>query len=174
MASGCHHHARYDALWLTTPRTAAGGAIFNSGILAISASLIDHNQANIGGGIDHASGALTIANSTISQNGAGDNGGGLSNGVTATARFVTFNANRVAGAGGNIFNDEGSLALSGSIVANAGWAIAPTAPGSRSTATMSRAPTRAGCVAPGHLVNTDPFLGPLQIRVPHADPRVAH
>jgi CSLREA domain-containing protein len=144
--------------------TAAGGAIFNSGILAISASLIDHNQANTGGGIDHASGALTIANSTISQNRAGDNGGGLSNRVTATARFVTFNANSAAGAGGNIFNDEGSLALSGAIIANApeGDNCANSAGFINSDGYNVESADTCGLRGAGDLVNTDPFLGPLQ------------
>lgn len=62
---------------------------------------------------------LTLTNSTVSSNQATDNGGGLYNLGDATATHVTFHLNSAAGDGGDIFNDEGQLTVTSSIVAGA-------------------------------------------------------
>ena len=95
----------------------AGGGVFNNGIMGISASTIDNNQARTGGGIEHSGSNLNLKNVTISSNEAEDDGGGLYNRGSAVLNNVTMNAN-LGSTGANIFNDESSIAIGNSIVAN--------------------------------------------------------
>ncbi|CAN5672500.1 hypothetical protein BH10CHL1_BH10CHL1_40130 [soil metagenome] len=144
--------------------TSNGGGLFNSGIMAVDSSTIDHNQAIAGAGLYHFGGNLALTNDTISQNSATDNGGGLYNGSTATLNFVTFSDNQAGGEGGNLFIDEAALSIVSSI--------------------MDQTPTGSSCVnsngfltslghnlesadschftGPSDLTDLDPLLGPLQ------------
>ncbi|KAA3660835.1 MAG: DUF11 domain-containing protein [Chloroflexi bacterium] len=85
--------------------------------MTINASTIDNNQARTGGGIEHSGSNLNLENVTISGNLAGDDGGGLYNRGSAILNNVTFHANK-GSTGANIFNDESSMAIGNSIVAN--------------------------------------------------------
>ncbi len=146
--------------------SAAGGGVFNNGIMTINSSLIDHNQARSGGAIEHFGGTLHLANDTLSGNTAGDNGGGLYNLGNATLTNITLSYNMASGpgTGGNIFNDEGQLAIVNSLVAHA------DADGNCFNSAgfihslghnLDSGNTCAFSVA-GDIANTDPLLGPLQ------------
>ena len=148
--------------------TAGGGGVNNSGIMTIRRSTIDHNQARTGGAIDHAGSSLQLTNDTLSNNSVSDNGGGLYNRTAAALLNVTFTTNSASGpeTGGNIFvdGDTASLSVHNTIVANAGaggncfnnlGTITSLGHNLESTNTC-------GFGATGDITNTNPLLGPLQ------------
>lgn len=100
--------------------TTSGGGIANSGDLVLRNSTVDHNQARSGGGIEHSGISLNLTNDTISGNSASDNGGGLYNRTDALLLNVTFSGNSASGpnTGGNIYNDDTSIAIKNSILAD--------------------------------------------------------
>lgn len=145
--------------------TAGGGGLYHAGAeVKITASLLDHNQANAGGAIDNGGSTLAIVNTTLSANQAGDNGGGLSNRGSATLRFVTLVENGAGGDGGNIFNDEGMLGLGAALVAGAasGGNCVNSAGFITSVGYNVETTNSCGLNATGDLPDTDPFLEPLQ------------
>lgn len=126
----------------TTNRARSGGAIWNSGILRITNSVLDHNTAaagNLGGAIGNSGtlqiqgsvfsaneaylggainsdNALSIVGSTFSNNIAGFNGGALRIFGAAGVTGSTFNANQ-AGNGGGAIMSHGALRIVNATVA---------------------------------------------------------
>lgn len=147
--------------------TTDGGGIFNNGIMTLNGSTLDRNQARAGGGINHFGGSLNMTNDTLSGNIATDNGGGLYSNSSAVLNLVTFSLNRASDGtdtGGNIFNDEGSLSISNSLVveALAGGNCFNSNGFLNSLGYNLDSENSCGFNAPGDLTNTDPQLGPLQ------------
>ncbi len=104
----------------------AGGAIYNSGNLTVTASTFSGNavaSSGAGGAIFNGDGTASIANSTFFQNTTGSAGFGgaiFSNGGTVTVNSATFSANGVGagGQGGAIFvSSSGSVQLENTILA---------------------------------------------------------
>lgn len=82
--------------------TNCGGAIFNTGVLALSHVTITNNRAESGGGINnYLGGTMTIEDSTITRNTATRGGGGIDNTGDATLRRVIIKNNH-ANIGGGI------------------------------------------------------------------------
>ena len=104
----------------------SGGAIFNSGIMAISASVISGNQGGYGGAV-YNSGTMTLNNSQLSVNQA-TNGGAIFNaGLLALDTLTLSNNLATAGFGGGIYN-TGVLNISKSTFAtNSAIGVAATA-----------------------------------------------
>jgi hypothetical protein len=100
-----------------------GGGIFNAGALTLSNSTVSGNSATGVGGIFNA-GTLTVRNSTLSGNRATDgSAGGIFNDATLTVTNSTLSGNRATGVGGivhggGIYNDGGTLTLSGSTLSH--------------------------------------------------------
>jgi len=144
----------------------AGGGVFNIGVMALIGNTIENNRARSGAGVDHFGGQLSMNNDTVSGNVASDNGGGLYNRDSATLVNVTFNGNTAngQGTGGNIFNDEASISIKNTILAN---------PGGEDNCFNSEgfvnslghnleSGNTCGFTGTGDLINTDPLLGALQ------------
>ncbi|MDO4587287.1 MAG: choice-of-anchor Q domain-containing protein [Planctomycetia bacterium] len=122
-----------DSCWLTSNKVEGnygnGGAVYNSGILTISNSVLDSNTAQgltggSGGAIYNASrGYLTINNSTLSNNFVKDTtttdgsflemGGAVCNVGTTTIACSSFFLNQASN-GGALYIDAGSLNISNS------------------------------------------------------------
>jgi hypothetical protein len=103
--------------------TGDGAGISNSGILTISDSTIDSNNAadtggtGSGGGIYTPNSAgLTLDNVVVSNNVAASSGGGLYLNSVAHLTGCTFVGNQSSGAGGAIFNVGGNVTLTNSAV----------------------------------------------------------
>ena len=146
--------------------TADGGGILNSGDMTVLRSVVDHNQARSGAGVNHFGINLILTNDTLSSNVASDNGGGLYNRANSTLNNVTLSGNAASGpdTGGNIFNEEAQLVLRNSIVAYAdldGNCFNSAGFLSSLGHNLDSANT-CGFGAAGDLSNTDPLLGPLQ------------
>ena len=103
-----------------------GGGIYNGGggaVTLTNSSVID-SIAGAGGGILNDDGALTMTGSTIRHNSAfpisGGGGGGIFNGRGGTlimiASTVLSNTSAFGSGGGGIFNDGGTLTLTGTSV----------------------------------------------------------
>ncbi|MEJ2747874.1 MAG: choice-of-anchor Q domain-containing protein [Anaerolineae bacterium] len=155
-----------DTTITSNTATASGGGIYNNGSMSVSRSTLDHNHARSGGGIDHSGTRLHMTNDTISSNVASNNGGGLYNRGSATLTHVTLSGNTANGpdTGGNILNDEASLTLQNSIVANSdtdGNCFNNSGFVTSSGNNLDDGNTCAFDHA-GDLVNTNPLLGPLQ------------
>src|SRR5262249_10181268 len=103
------------AISLPTSLVGPGGAIFNSGSLAVDSSDFISNTATVtgtggGGAIENFSGwALTVTNSSFSHNTAWQDGGAVFNAPTASA-FIA----------GSTFSHNGVLTDSGGAIANLG------------------------------------------------------
>lgn len=144
--------------------TGSGGGVFNNGIMAITNSTLDHNQARSGGGIEHFGGNMSLTNVTISGNNATDNGGGIYLLGSLTARYATLAFNGAGGSGGNIYHDQAQATYSSVLVSDAtaggncgrnGGQISTTGNNLESTDTCS-------FTASTDQVNQNPLLGPLQ------------
>jgi CSLREA domain-containing protein len=104
-----------------------GGGIINFGTLELTDCTVSDNSAEQGGGIDNH-GPLTLLNSSVRRNSADFRGGGVANHSldTLTVANTTF-ANNSAGPGqlgGGIWNLEGTLVLTNSlVVSNTGGGI---------------------------------------------------
>jgi PKD domain/HYR domain len=96
----------------------SGGAIYNHATLTVSNSTFNNNAAYDGGGIANFNGGtVTITNSTISNNTNTVFGGALENvSATMTITNSTLSGNH-SNYGGAIFDDYGTINISGSIVA---------------------------------------------------------
>jgi hypothetical protein len=87
-----------------------GGAIANSGTLALTGCTLSGNSANsFGGGLFNA-GSASLSNCTLSGNVATDNGGGITNTATLTLSACTLTDNSANDSGGGISNG-GTLSL---------------------------------------------------------------
>jgi len=150
----------------------AGGGVFNNGIMTINTSTIDNNQARTGGGIEHSGSNLTLTNDTISGNQAADDGGGLYNRGSAVLTNVTLNAN-TGSTGSNIFNDEASMAIGNSIVANpVGGSNCFNSNGFiNSQGHNLDSGNTCGFTTTGDISNSNPLLGSLQ---DNGGPTVTH
>ncbi len=116
---------------------ASGGAIRNSGQLALEDCLISSCQAWDGGALSNATGAvLTLTDCELSGNLASYNGGGLHNQGSATLIRTSVSANGAGedgGSGGGIYS-TGNLSVADSTVA---WNEAQAVGGIRSSGTLS-------------------------------------
>ncbi len=145
-----------------------GGGIKNGGTLILKNSLLDHNQARSGGGIDNGGFSLDMTNVTISNNMVDDNGGGLHNRTSASLENVTVIGNSASGmdTGGNIYvdGDSAQLSLRNSIVAyaGAGGNCVNNMGALNSLGHNLDSETSCGFTAAGDISSSDPMLGPLQ------------
>jgi hypothetical protein len=113
----------------------AGGAIYNTGSVTLNGATIGNNTAGdggaggagaqaaagtnggnggaagTGGGIENAGGTLTVTSSTIRGNTAGNGAGGGNGGSGTTTNGGNGGNGGVAGAGGGIWTDGGSLSV---------------------------------------------------------------
>ncbi len=95
-----------------------GGGLFNAGVVRITGSLFEDNDARRKGGAIENDGFLTVVNSTLADN-EGKGGGGLSTAGTASLSFVTVFSNRSTNKiGAGTLRNGGTLAVKNSIVAN--------------------------------------------------------
>ncbi|HUB00638.1 MAG TPA: Ig-like domain repeat protein [Terracidiphilus sp.] len=96
-----------------------GGAIDNSGTLALLDSAVSGNSAADGGGIGNESGGwLAIAGSTVSGNTGSSVGGGIYNDSTLTMTESTVSGNTDStGGGGGIYQNSGVLTITDSTIA---------------------------------------------------------
>lgn len=91
-----------------------GGAIYNSGTLAISSITFSSNSASLGGGI-YNNGIISVTKSFFFGNSATSHGGGIYNsGTTAIVSNSTFSSNSATDRGGGIYNHTGAVTLSNS------------------------------------------------------------
>jgi hypothetical protein len=92
---------RLENVILSGGNQAQGGAIFNTGVLALVDSVISGNKATDGGGIYNAGGAiLDVANSLITRNSAAFYGAGVFNCGSFTIANSTISANTAGSLGG--------------------------------------------------------------------------
>ena len=101
-----------------TGQAASGGGLFlGSGSLTVTDSTIVGNVANLnGGGVENRAGTnVTFNNVRFADNASGINGGGLHSLGNADVEVTggAFLDNRAAEEGGGIWNDAGTLAISG-------------------------------------------------------------
>jgi len=147
-----------------------GGGIYGAGgIISIENSTISGNSAPdgfTGGGI-YSNGVddLSIVNSTISGNAAGISGGGIYN-LNSSLHVVdsTITGNS-AGSGGGIYNDQGQLEISNTILNAGGSGENIFNSGGIVTSlgyNLSSDDAGGYLNGPGDQTNTDPLLGPLQ------------
>ncbi|MEN9564194.1 MAG: hypothetical protein RIR73_2438, partial [Chloroflexota bacterium] len=97
-----------------------GGGIYNlSSTLAVTNSTISSNSApSGGGGIYSAGGSATVTNSTLSSNSASSgNGGGILN-ISGTGTMTLLNTTLSGNSGGGITNNDSTLNLTNTIIAN--------------------------------------------------------
>jgi hypothetical protein len=97
-----------------------GGGLYNSGSAALLNTTIANNKTGYSGGGIYNSSALTLTNVTIAENSA-YNGGGLFNAACGCGNVAIYDAtitgNDATEFGGGIYNANGSLSLTNSIVA---------------------------------------------------------
>ena len=95
----------------------SGGGILNdSGTIILNNVRVEGNTASYGGGL-YIYGDATINNSVIVGNSAQYGGGILTNSGTTLLNASTVTANAAAGNGGGLYNVEGTLTVTNSIVA---------------------------------------------------------
>ena len=102
-----------------------GGGILNVGTLTVTNSTLSGNSAALGGGIRNFRGTVTVSNSAFSgnmaNNGTANNDGGAIYNFDGpmTVSNSTFSGNSATnGVGGGILNNNGTLILNNSILAN--------------------------------------------------------
>jgi hypothetical protein len=149
-----------------------GGAIFSdSGTVQIFSTTLSGNVADglaVGGAIlNTGDSALLVDDSTLSGNTA-DSGGAIYNESPATVNLFdsTVAGNTATGAatGGGVYNDGGSVLMSGTIVADNVSATGPDCAGTISSGGYNLIEDVTGCgVTPlaTDLTGIDPVLGPL-------------
>jgi hypothetical protein len=98
----------------------AGAGLYNAGVAALANTTIANNKGAYAGGGIYNSGSLLLTNATIANNSA-YNGGGLYNAAcgcgNATVNDTTFTGNHVYQFGGGIYNANGTVTLTNSLVA---------------------------------------------------------
>jgi CSLREA domain-containing protein len=96
-----------------------GGAITNNATLTVTDSTFSANQATATGGAIANNATLSVTNSTFSANQASTNGGAIISDGTVTVVNGTFSGNlaNMAGSGGALCLDSGTVTLKGSILA---------------------------------------------------------
>ncbi len=93
----------------------SGGALFNRGTLALTASTVRNNRANASAGAIQNDGTLSIVRSTIDGNDTyGGAGGAIVNTGTLNVVQSTISGNQTAGAGGGIDNTKGAAQVANS------------------------------------------------------------
>jgi hypothetical protein len=149
-----------------------GGGVWNAGTLSLTNSSVTGNSVTSGGGI-YNNGTLTVTNSTIANNSAAYDGGGIlnSDGATMTVMNGTITGNSVifsggiVGYGGGIFNPNGTVTMTNTILAantarhggTDGWGQM-TSGGHSLFGDTSGAGIALG---PGDVINPTPLLGTL-------------
>lgn len=101
-----------------------GGGILNDGgnVTLSDGSVVNHNDATYGGGIYNAGGTLELNASSVNGNTAGDGGGGgggiynESGELTLSDSSISANTVGNGADGGGIFNQAGTVTLTGSTV----------------------------------------------------------
>ncbi len=93
-----------------------GGAILNSGTLAVTNTTVISNWGDLGGGI-YNNGTMTLTNDTISNNTGGPAGGGVANfgSLSITNTIISGNA---ADIGGGLAILGGTVTMSGATISN--------------------------------------------------------
>ena len=99
---------------------AAGGGIYNNGMLTLNNSVVSGNTAGQGGGgIFNNDTTLILNDSIVSDNSTAASGGGITNNRSAsvlTLNNSTVRDNIATGAGGGIMNNTGVLIISNSTI----------------------------------------------------------
>ena len=107
------------------PLTGAGGAVFNSGSMTISSTVISGNQSGIGGAV-YNSGTMTLNNSKLFSN-QGTNGGAIYNGGTLSVDSLTLSNNvATAGLGGGIYSTGVLIVSKSTFVTNSAVGLPST------------------------------------------------
>jgi hypothetical protein len=148
------------------------GGIYNTGQLLLTNSTVISNTASCnsfggsggnGGGIENV-GQLVLSNSTIAGNsaisGIFNNCGGLGGGIYNTGTLLLFYAT-VASNSSGLDNNFGTVALTGTIVANSTAGPNCSGPLTESQGDNLDSGTSCGFSESADLTNTDPLLGPL-------------
>ncbi len=142
-----------------------GGAIYNTGSMALHESLLANNTAESGGGIDNAGGDLTVTNVTFSANKANAGGAALYNRADATIKYATIagGASVDFSTTAALFNDRGRMILGGSVIgANAGAAGCANREASvLSSGYNVEQDDTCDLRGQGDVTNADPLLAPL-------------
>ncbi len=146
--------------------TVSGGGVANSGDLILLNSTLVQNQARTGGGIEHSGFSMKLTNDTISNNTASDNGGGIYNRGDALILNSTIAGNVASGpdTGGNLYNDNVSMAVKNSILANSDTDGNCFNNDGTLTSQGNNLDSGSTCnlTGSGDLSNADPMLGTLQ------------
>ncbi len=155
--------------------TGYGGGLYNwwyGDYAVIVNSVIDHNEAAVGGGIFNGS-TLVVINSTISNNAihgsfSNSQGGGIYNDRASTIlRNVTIVENNGGLGGGGIYavSGGGIVDISNSILANNSANISPDCSGSITSSGYNIIGDSANCSltsTAGDQIDVNPKIGPLQ------------
>jgi hypothetical protein len=102
---------------LSGNKTTDGGGIANFGTLTLTNSIVNQNSATADGGGIANFGTLTLTNSRVNENSA-NIGGGIYNKATATLTNSIVGGNKAIDFGGGIRNENGTVNLTNSLVAN--------------------------------------------------------
>ena len=143
-----------------------GGAILNSGTLALTNSALYVNSAGNGGAIYNNGGSqLNLTNVTVSGNSAGSIGGGIFNGGTVTATNCTITNNSAQFEGGVIGADASTpFTVRNTIIAGNSASSSPDAQGnftSNGYNLIGNASGANGFTAAGDQTGVDAKLAPL-------------
>lgn len=122
--------------------TLVGGALYNNGVMTVTRSTLASNSSDFGGGILNY-GTLTVTHSTISGNTATANGGGIDNGNGTTIVLTLANsivAGNTASTGADINNFNGTVTRDGANLVQSFAGVAATGTGTISNAAPLLAP----------------------------------
>jgi uncharacterized repeat protein (TIGR01451 family) len=115
VSASLHHLTLEKGAGKTSGSNTIGGAIYNSGTLAVTDSTFSGNSANHwGGGVYNYHGTLTVSNSTFSGNNAAVGGGVYNYQGTLAVTDSTFSGNSANSGGGGVGNNQGTLTVSNS------------------------------------------------------------
>ncbi len=110
-----------------------------------------NNNAENGGAIYMETGTLNISNSTFYQNSATDNGGAISmfdeDARNSSITDTTFAANTAGGDGSAVFNADGSLTITNTLLIGAGDSVLHQEPGGSVNASYSLITSISGATA---------------------------